>query len=84
MLQHVRSGIHIVSTSEYRTYLGGEHIQIYGLRDKVVTAHVHGHDYVHVVRSRSDKYYRHVGLLSYLGAPVKPVKKREINVEQHQ
>ena len=39
--------------------LGRQHLQIKGLGDEVVPAHVHGHDNVHVVRRGREEDDRH-------------------------
>ncbi len=50
-LQHAHLPLKRIGAAQKRTDLGGQHVQIKRFGDKIVAAHVHRHDDVHIVRS---------------------------------
>src|SRR5699024_3815530 len=64
--------------------LGGEDLQVEGLGDEVVAAHLHGHDDVHVVRGGGEEDDGGPAELAELGAPVVAVAAGQADVQQHQ
>ena len=74
----------IVGPAQQRLHLGDQHFGIEGLCDKLIPAHVHGHDNVHIVRRGGNEDHRHRGNLAYLRTPVIPVHERKHDIQQYQ
>ena len=79
---HIHRSLEGVRSPQYRLYLRRHHIQIEGFLNKLVPAHIHSHNNVHIVISRRQEYDRHLRNLPDLLAPVKSIKKRKHNIQQ--
>ena len=84
VLEHGRCRAELIRPAEKSLHLGNEHVHIKGLGDKIVAAHVHRHDNVHIIARRGDEYDRHGAYFSYLRAPVIPAHIRKRHVHQHE
>ena len=82
MLEQARLPAEVVGAAKHGLHLRRQNVQVKWLGDEIVRAHVYGHDNVHIVRRRGDKYYRHAGEAAYLAAPVIAVIKRQADVKQ--
>ena len=84
MLQHRGRRAEVIDPAQQSLDLGHEHALIEGLGDKVVSAQVHGHDDVHIVRRRRDKNHRNPGYPPDLRTPVVPIEAGQADVQQYQ
>ena len=83
MLERGRGRGKIIRAAQNRLDLRQQHVQIKGLGDEIISAHIHGHDDIHIVRCRGNEHDRHVRHAPQLLTPVVAVIKRERDVEQH-
>lgn len=74
----------VIGAPQQRLDLRQQDIPVKGLRDEIVTAHVHCHDEVHVVRCGREKDDGNFGDTAYLPAPVVAVVAGQHNVHQNQ
>ena len=72
----------IVCPPKHGLYLCGKDGAVERLGDKIVRAHFHGGDDIHVVRSGGNEKYRYFGYSSDLPAPMISVEKRERYVDK--
>ena len=82
--RHRRLHREVVGPAQQGLHLGHQHVPVKGFGNKVVGAHVHGHDDVHVVRRRGQEDDGHAAAFSDLAAPVVAVEKRQGDVQQDQ
>lgn len=74
----------IIAPPEQCLDLGHQHRPVKGLGNKIVSAHIHRHDDVHIVRGGRQENNGRIGAFSYLIAPVIAIEKGQHNIQQHQ
>ncbi len=74
----------VIGPTQHRVYLRHQNALIERLGDKIVGAHVHSHDNIHIMRRRGNENNRYLGNFPDFTAPVIPVKKGQRDVEKRQ
>ena len=83
VFQYRNGGRKIIGSAEHCLKLCHQNALIEGLCDKIICAHIHCHDHIHIVGGRGDKDNRHLGHLTDLTAPMISVKERQSNIQQN-
>ena len=65
----------IIAAPQQGLDLGCQHMQVEGFGHKIVAAHLHGHDGIHMVGSGGEKNNGHAGAFAQFSAPMEAVEK---------